>query len=199
MRIFVALEPPEGFRKEIRQILDKCRQICPTGVKWVDIKKIHFTMQFIGSITQEQQQLLEAQLTSLFADMSSFKIYSPQIELIPRPKPGHLKSQKRIFPRLVWVNCNYNDKSIDKKVYLLREFLQENSMLSDKKPFRMHLTLGRIKRRLNDSQLEEISQLQLKDRSWDISEATLYESRLHQHGPEYIKLKTFKFQEVGNG
>ena len=184
LRTFLALELPEEFRDEITEKIGELAELFPKGVKWVIRSHLHITMQFIGDTDISQISLLREKFGSMLRDLPAFRISRPEIEIIPFKNP-----------RLIWIKCDFDNRALPDTVHRIRVFLKKMGFQIDKKPFRLHITLGRVKNSIIGNNLVNVNLPILKDREWTISKATFYESRLHTDGPEYIKIATFNLQE----
>jgi len=188
VRSFVALELPESLKNEIAGALDKCRMISAKEVKWVEFQNLHFTLQFFGSVNEDSLSKISHSLKKIFSNLSSFAMHSATIELYPR------NSDKYQNPRIIWVRCSCNDISIENTVCDIQDIMEDLSLPIDKRPFKMHITLGRVKRSLSAEQIIQLSNINLSGSVWTINKATLYESRLNSHGPEYFRLCSYELK-----
>jgi len=184
MRTFLALELPEEFKNEIADVIKQLREICPQGIKWVERDNLHITLQFIGDTEPQIVKEMSDNFTAILNELKAFPVFKPQIEVIP---PNN--------PRLVWIKCDFSSSQINDVVGKIRFYLKKRGFEIDKKPFRLHITLGRVKRFIPAYITEKFTTLALKDKRWTVDEATFYESRLHSTGPEYYKKATYNLME----
>ncbi|MBW6515546.1 MAG: RNA 2',3'-cyclic phosphodiesterase [Candidatus Cloacimonetes bacterium] len=184
MRTFLALELPEEFKKEIAEVIQKLQDICPHGIKWVEKNKLHITLQFIGDTEPRAIKELSDSFATILAELKPFPIFKPLIEIIP-PKNT----------RLVWIKCDFSSSQINDVVGKIRFYLKKRGFEIDKKPFRLHITLGRVKRFIPLTITESLTNIAINNKQWTVSEATFYESRLHSTGPEYKKIATYNLME----
>jgi len=185
MRTFLALELPEEFKNELAGGITQLQELLPQGIKWVKKEHLHITMQFIGDVDPEKISELTSEFQSILNHLKPFTIYQPQLEAIPIRNP-----------RLVWVKCNFICPELSVVVDRIRQYLEKEGLEIDKKTFRLHITLGRIKKSIEKKAIENLFRVNLRDTKWKVSEATFYESRLQPEGPEYRKIATFNLQEV---
>jgi 2'-5' RNA ligase len=73
MRLFVAIEIPEGPRREARRRLQAVRAELPPA-RWVDPDAIHLTLIFLGAIEEEALPPLRAALGSAAAAHAPFPL-----------------------------------------------------------------------------------------------------------------------------
>jgi len=185
MRTFLALELPGEFKEELAKAIRELQVLVPHGVKWVMKDNLHITMLFIGDVGPGKISELKSEFQAILKDLKSFAIDQPQIEVISIRNP-----------RLVWVKCNFISPELPIVVDRIRQYLEKEGFEIDKKPFRLHITLGRIKKTIENRVVENLFRVDLRDKRWTVSEATFYESRLLPEGPEYSKIATFNLQEV---
>lgn len=191
MRLFIALELPEKLRPQAVRILDYYLQSYPKGIKWAAAENLHFTLQFIGDVNSAQQTVISERLDDIFAELPSFDIYTPKIEVFPPP------AANRGRPRLVWTRFSYHSPELTAAIAKIRSLMQELSLSYDDRSFKMHLTFGRIKKTdLTDNQLNDIESQTIKAENYRINEAALYESRLYPQGPQYIKLNSYSLNNA---
>lgn len=184
MRTFLALELPAEFKQEIAEAIRQLQEICPKGIKWVKKDQLHITLQFIGDTAPGLAEKLTSEFKAILADLKPFTIHHPQIEVIP-PKN----------PRLIWIKCAFTTAQLSEIGEKFRQILENRGFEIDKKPFKLHITLGRFKSSISADLAEKMTEVKLKDQKWTVQEATFYESRLFPAGPEYSKIATFNLQE----
>ena len=185
MRLFLALDLPEPLKRELAVLIEEYRKLNISGAKWVNGEQLHITLQFIGEVMEQNIDAIEEYLTNEIKNVRAFCIDRTQLELIPPNRN----------PKLLWVNCSANYANLEEFVVKFREFLTNQNIMIDTKPFRMHITLSRFKEAIPYELKEQILNKTLSDNKWRIEEASLYESRLFKEGPQYRKIKTFQLQE----
>lgn len=91
MRTFVAIEISENdIKKSIKDFQNKLQ----INAKPINSDQLHFTLQFLGEISEEQvQKVIESLQTIKF---SEFTINLKGIGAFPKPK----------FPRVIWIGTD---------------------------------------------------------------------------------------------
>ncbi len=184
MRLFIAFELPEQLKSEAVRILDVCHKTCSTGVKWTTCNNLHFTLQFIGETSKNQTSSISEELQDIFTGLPSFSIFNPRIEVFPPLRKGSR-------PRLVWARFDYESPKLEESIEKIRSMLANFTLNKDDRPFKMHLTFGRIKTVLPDEKIRAIQELNIKESNYRITNATLYESKLYAQGPQYLKINSY--------
>jgi len=173
MRVFVAIEiSNKEVIKSIRKIQDKIN----IDAKPVETKNFHFTLQFLGEVSEEiKHKIIQALHTIEF---SSFNITLKGVGAFPKLK----------FPRVIWIGTDENGGNmliqLSKKVEKVMEPL---GFFSDK-PFKPHITIFRIKKKIGDITNELESQKVIDFGIQEISSIKLKKSKLTSSGPIYSDL-----------
>jgi len=102
MRTFVAVEITDGT---VLDSIKKLQSEIKVAAKPVEIHNVHFTLMFLGDITEEMAKKVQAQLKTI--QFSSFDIGFVGVGAFPKPK----------FPRVIWIGL---DQGGEKLVELAR-------------------------------------------------------------------------------
>jgi 2'-5' RNA ligase len=73
MRLFVALEVPEGPRQEAERRVREARRALPPA-RWVDLASLHLTLLFLGAVADERVDGLAAELARACALRRPFSL-----------------------------------------------------------------------------------------------------------------------------
>ena len=173
MRVFVAIEISN---KEVINSIKKIQDKINFDAKPVETKNFHFTLQFLGEISEEiKHKIIQALHTIEF---SSFSITLKGVGAFPKLK----------FPRVIWIGTDENGGNmliqLSKKVEKVMEPL---GFFSDK-PFKPHITIFRIKKKIGDITNELESQKVVDFGIQEISSIKLKKSELTSSGPIYSDL-----------
>lgn len=172
MRAFIAVEINNA---EVLSAIKKVQEEIRIDAKPVDTKNMHFTLLFLGEITEDTAVRISELLKTL--DFRQFDIGFEGIGAFPKPK----------FPRVVWVGVK---EGADELVCLARsveERLQALGFKADK-PFKPHMTMFRIKNRLDVTEwLAKYAGCRFGTQR--ISEIKLKKSVLTPSGPVYSDLE----------
>lgn len=180
-RLFAAIHvsPDPPFLRhlgELRQILHRDR------INWVNNENIHITLKFFGETREQDIPDISQILANLAAETACFSIRLTNL--------GIFGSTYR--PRVIWVGIQPGDPMTT----LMKKSLPAFTTLGfpvEQQPLIPHATIGRIKE-LSDKQwfsktLTRFHAIQSEKIA--VSEITLFESILHQKGPQYIPLGLF--------
>ena len=177
MRVFVAVEISD---KEVINLITKFQSQINIEAKPVEPQNLHFTLQFLGEISDDVSQKIKKALKTI--EFSTFKINFKGLGAFPKIK----------FPRVIWIGTDQvgGNALIDlaKKV---ENVLTPLGFASDK-PFKSHITVFRIKNKIGDisKELEKFETYEFG--SQEISKIKLKQSVLTPQGPVYSDLEEIK-------
>ena len=177
MRAFVAIEI---YSNEIINLISKFQSEININAKPVEPHNLHFTLQFLGDISQDIVEKVMISLNSI--KFSSFMVNFIGIGVFPKLK----------FPRVVWVGTDENGGNslieLAKKV--------ENALIplgfSVDKPFKPHITVFRIKNKIGDISKELDKFKSVDFGTQEITGFKLKQSILSSKGPVYSDLMEIK-------
>ncbi len=177
MRTFVAIEISNG---NIINSIKKFQSEININAKPVELKNCHFTLQFLGEISEEISQKIIQALHKI--EFSSFSVNLKGIGAFPKPK----------FPRVIWIGTDDNGGNmliqLSKKV---EKVLEPLGFFSDK-PFKPHITVFRIKKKVGDITKELDSQKMIDFGIQEVTSIKLKKSELTSKGPIYSDLEEIK-------
>lgn len=173
MRVFVAIEITSD---KIINSISKFQSEININAKPVELHNLHFTLQFLGEISQDVVEKIIVALKSV--KFSKFMVDFKGIGVFPKLK----------FPRIVWIGTD------EKGGKLLTELAKnvENVLLplgfTVDKPFKPHITVFRIKNKIGDIE-KELNKFKLVDfGTQEITGFKLKQSVLSSKGPAYSDL-----------
>ena len=173
MRVFVAIEISDN---NIINAVKEFQKRVNIDAKPVGLKNLHFTLQFLGEISEEITQKIIESLKTI--EFSSFDVNLKEIGTFPRPK----------FPRVIWIGTDEVGGNmliqLSKKV---EKVLEPLGFFSDK-PFKPHITVFRIKKKIGNIS-EELKNYEIMSFGIQkVSNIKLKKSVLTTNGPIYSDL-----------
>ena len=173
MRVFVAIEISENH---IINSIKEFQKKINVDAKPVNAKNFHFTLQFLGEISEQiMHRIIQALHTIEF---SSFSVILKGVGAFPKPK----------FPRVIWIGTDENGGNmlieLSKKVQKVLEplgFFPDN-------PFKPHITVFRIKKKIGDITKELENHEEETFGTQTISSIKLKKSELTSRGSIYSDL-----------
>ena len=183
IRTFIAVDLPTTVLDALGQISTQLQsKLSDTPVRWVDSKKMHLTLKFLGDISTENISMVERILKSEAAKHTLMEIGIGGIGAFPKMR----------HPRVIWVGIEAPSELFD-----LRRGIEDGvarlGYNYDKYEFTPHLTLGRISRKASASDIRTVGKV-LHDFQVGfigvarIDAVHLYRSDLHPDGAKYTCL-----------
>ncbi len=176
MRIFIAIEVND---QNVLNSIHKAQSELNIKAKPVELHNMHFTVQFLGEVSEEMIGKISGALDSL--EFSPFSISFASIGVFPKPS----------FPRIIWIGTNDGVNELEKLAEMIRSKLSQLGFRPDKK-FKPHVTIFRVKNKIEgiSSKLEKFSSYSFGKQV--VSEIKLKKSELTPNGPIYTDLLVVK-------
>ena len=176
MRTFVAIEVNN---KDVLNSIHKIQTELNIKAKPVELHNMHFTVQFLGEVSEETIGKISDALNSI--EFSAFSISFASIGVFPKPN----------FPRVIWIGTNDGVNELEELAEMIRSKLSDIGFSPDKK-FKPHVTIFRVKNKIEDlpSKLEKFSSCSFGKQL--VSEIKLKKSELTYQGPIYTDLLVVK-------
>lgn len=181
VRLFVALELPDQVRAEIETVQHRLRRARSYPVKWVAAMACHLTLQFLGEV---EETLVPSLLEAL-----------EPLAHLPRPRlcldrAGAFPNLKR--PQTLWVGVGGGMAELHTLQQAVAAALHPFGFVAEDRPFRAHLTLGRVRRDATPSQRTALgTAIAALDPpqpcSWESGPPLLFQSTLTPTGAIYQK------------
>jgi 2'-5' RNA ligase len=183
LRLFVAANIPGEARgllgEAIRELQGKMQD-----ARWVRPENLHLTLKFIGYYEEEGLERLSSELRAATERCRPFQAALGGC--------GSFPSQRKA--RVVWVGMATGAPEAEAVARKLDARLEKVGVQREKRGFRGHLTLARIKQPHDCTATLEDMVLRLeglKEMPFEVDEVVLYRSILRPQGPEYTALQRF--------
>jgi len=152
-------------------------------INWTDPANMHLTLAFLGDTEDELIKIVSIMLKQKCTGFGDFSFNLTGTGLFKNWSD----------PRVIWAGIEYNEKlsQLNEKIMT---GLKDAGFRLDERPFKPHLTLGRIKS-INHPDILKSALDNYKDvkiQEVDVKEVVLFESILKPTGPVYIPLGRFK-------
>ena len=176
MRTFVAIEVSN---KDVLNSIHKIQTELNIKAKPVELHNMHFTVQFLGEVSEEMVGKISDALNSI--EFSAFSISFMGVGVFPKPS----------FPRVIWIGTNDGVNELEKLAEMIRTKLSQIGFHPDKK-FKPHVTIFRVKNKIEgmSDKLEKFSSYNFGKQT--VSEIKLKKSELTPNGPIYTDLLVVK-------
>ena len=181
IRLFIALVIPEEVQNKIFEYcIDAAGK--SSGHKWEVKDKIHLTLKFIGEVREDI-------LPDILNEINFVENYSSFFCEISRFGFFFRDSQAKIL----WCNLQ-TDQSIINLVKEINERLSKLDIEADRRKFKGHLTLLRIKNKVSNDFIKKFEEFRFDPINFNASQIALIQSTLKPSGSEYKVLKIYKLK-----
>ncbi len=178
MRLFIAALIPEEIRKQLLNYINSLKSDID-GVKWEKSDKLHITLNFLGDIQESNLDNITNLLSRLVERFSPFKFEISEFGGFP-----NLNNPKVLY---LGLSGNREFSKFQKK---LDQGLSELGFEKEYHRLIPHITLGRIKKKINMK-----SSLVITQSSFEIVEIGLIRSKLRPKGSVYTPVKIYKLEK----
>ena len=202
IRAFVALEVSPGIKDELAKLQEELKP-ADAHVKWVKPEAMHLTLKFLGKISDchsrennchsrennchsresgnlSQLTQIKSALDSIASRHSKFDISLGQIGGFPKLE----------FPSVLWVGVDNGCRNAEAIADDVEKELSKQGFEKEKRPFRAHLTLGRIRspKKRKNIVLKIMALKFTPSAACAIDKITLFQSELTPQGSIYTPL-----------
>jgi len=197
VRTFVAAELSPSFRRELVNIQAGLSDL-RFNVRWVKPENIHLTLAFLGDVHPEILDNVHLAVAAAAGQYSAIHLSADGLGVFP----GVTR------PRVIWAGLSGEVETLAALRTTLESGLTRVRGLAykiEKRPFRAHLTLGRVRNRIRgrskgqvrvESRIDGRKLAAAMDRlrplasaPLTVNELAVFKSELRPTGAEYTKLK----------
>jgi 2'-5' RNA ligase len=182
MRLFFALPLPAEVKERLRPSLEAARQAGGEGVGFTRIAQIHFTLAFLG-----EQRSADAALAAgaVLSDNEAFEMTIGGAGAFPNTAR----------PRVLWLGVAEGAAQLVVAAERLRRALQAGGFALEERPFRPHLTVGRVRPRGEKWARLALAAIAPGELArCTVREACLMQSVLGKGGATHTVIETFGFR-----
>jgi 2'-5' RNA ligase len=183
IRTFIALELPPEVISLLHRVQQDLKRL-NIHARWVRPENIHLTIKFLGDTPTGAVDRIGAEMADAAGEFAPISLAVKGLGVFPGIKR----------PRVVWVGIDGDTQALLALQNRLEEQLGGFGFPREKRAFKAHLTLGRIKNAVNPEivrqMLNEFTDLSSED--FILEHLILYKSDLKPSGAVYSRLKQAK-------
>lgn len=184
MRLFVAVEVLEKVKESLKKFIEEAQRIpgIPAKVKWVKPENFHFTLKFLGEVSEDRLELLENHLSKSVAGSESFDMEVRGVGVFP----GFQRA------RVLWMGVQEGADALKNLAERVESSLTSVGFPPADKPFSAHATVARFSVPPSPAFLEKMKSYELSFfGNMRVDKINLMQSHLSPAGPRYTFLKQF--------
>jgi 2'-5' RNA ligase len=181
IRAFIAFPLPELITTRICDIQERLKSY-RLPVRWVKPENVHLTLKFLGEISLSTIDGIAEVIEATVRDFSPLILFTNGLGVFPGIKK----------PRVIWIGISGDIKPLSEIQANLETNLEIKGFAKENRPFKSHLTLGRVKGDIHPENLIDIlrSFSDFSSEPFEAGELVLYKSELKPSGALYTKLQT---------
>jgi RNA 2',3'-cyclic 3'-phosphodiesterase len=179
LRTFIAFELPEPVKDHLRAIQAELHLI-GRGIRWVQPGNIHLTLKFLGDIRPEDLKVVITALDTAVQGQEPIRLAVKGIGVFPGVRK----------PRVIWAGLSDQVPELLAFQSRLEDILNDCGFAREDRPFKAHLTFGRVKGALDGQELDQVMRRvgQYEALGFQAEQAILFKSDLMPSGALYTRL-----------
>ncbi len=185
MRLFIGVAVPEPLKEKLLLSQKRIERLC--DIKLVEPENLHFSLKFFGEVNEDRVKAVREVLTAAAEKFSQFTLAILGIGAFPSAGSA----------RVVWAGCSAGAKELEALAGFIDSELSKVGFTAEERPFRAHLTLGRIRLVEKNPRLEKfiLNNKEIEFGSFMVSKVSLMESQLSPTGPTYKEIFSVDLHE----
>lgn len=187
LRVFFAIHLQVVVQKQLQEVINKLKKAFVLhNVHWIALHNLHITLQFLPKIALDDVATLIAKVKVALANIASFELEFGDLEFFPSPNRF----------RIISMHIEPTDH-MQKIATIIGEVIYTLGYPVETRPFRPHLTIGKLPTFFSTKSKEQIVQFPniMPLAKTLITEICLFESKLGSKQSEYFLLEKFFLQE----
>ena len=182
VRVFVALDLPAQAKEILRHTVEELVDVLSSDIRWVDPSGIHLTLKFLGDVDTGQ---VDSLLSAMEKAASAFEGCT-----LPLSLSGLGVFPNAREPRVLWAGVEGDLEALGRLQTLVDQELSELGFARERRPFRPHLTLARVRDQVSQLERRRIGEAVGLARlagkhDWEAREIHLIRSTLTPNGAIY--------------
>jgi len=185
VRLFVACEVPDEVKQAIGEVIETLRGRSRNAVRWIRPEGVHVTLKFLGEAPVKQLPAIKLAIQEATVGHSPFELEFSSI--------GTFGGREGL--RIMWVGIAGDVLRLEALVRAVNAALAVVGFEPERRPFRPHLTLGRVRDEISTRTRAEIEvavgKMDVPPSTWRTPQVSLMRSRLTPQGASYDVIATF--------
>lgn len=189
VRCFVAVEVPSGVRDELVAVQTALRRrLRRADLRWATPDQLHLTLKFLGAVPDDRVAAVSVALDQVGAGAAPLALTAAGLGAFPSLGSA----------RVIWAGITAGSADAAALAAGVDQATASLGFPPETRPFRCHLTLGRVRSPGGGRGLgEAVKAVGNRDfGSWIASELILYESRLRPTGALHVPVSRHALRGV---
>jgi 2'-5' RNA ligase len=181
-RTFVAVEAIDGVHAQAQAAIERLRPTA-SNVKWVEPENLHWTLQFLGDLKDEELAEVCRRVQKVVAGVEPFSMTASGVGAFP----------KRDRPKVLWLGANEGSDQFTALQAKVETNLEGMGFRGENRQFVPHLTLGRVGPGDSAPLVKALGELNgFAGGQMFVDEVIVYASEPQRSGPKYVPLAHLK-------
>ncbi len=182
IRTFIACKIPEDILKAVQTVQAQLKIFDLKHIRWTRPEGIHLTLKFLGDIPLDDVVSVGEAMVKAAGDQAPVSIAARGIGVFP----GYNR------PRVLWIGLSGQMHELSGIQQRLDTALIKIGFPGETRPFRGHLTIGRIRGPVDSHRFHQALRAaeHFESRTFTIKNIIFFQSELHPDGAIYTQLKT---------
>ena len=185
VRLFVACEVPDDVKQSIGGVIETLKSRSGSAVRWIRPEGVHVTLKFLGEVPVKKLPRIKLAIQEAVVGHAPFELEFSNI--------GTFGGREGL--RIMWVGIAGDVLRLEALVRAVNAALAVVGFEPERRPFRPHLTLGRVRDEISTRQRAQIEvdvgKLDVPLTSWRTSQVSLMRSRITATTVTYEVIATF--------
>lgn len=180
LRAFIAVDLSESVRSSLGQVQEVFKRQ-GFRIKWVRPANIHLTLKFLGNIEGADVEKILGAMAQAAKDRKTISLVTKGIGVFPDSRR----------PRVIWVGLSGQLEMLQDLQRSLEGHLADLGFPKESRGFKAHLTLGRVKGKINSDRLKAAMSkfAGFESKPFDVNRIILFKSELRPSGAVYTPLQ----------
>lgn len=184
LRTFIAVELDKQIIEELTRILNLLKE-AEADVKWVNPPNAHITLKFLGSVQEQKIEKISKIIEESVSVYKPFSLATQSLGAFPT-----LNS-----PRVIWIGALSENEKLEELTETLETKLVSLHFAKEKRCFKPHITIGRVRSNKNNVQLINLLRtLEIAKKEMLVKTVTLFKSTLSPKGSIYERLSVLSLK-----
>jgi 2'-5' RNA ligase len=192
VRLFIALETNDAMQHAVATVQRSLQRRGDLPVRWVAPPQVHLTLQFLGNVVAARVPSLVEAIAPAAAPHPAMLLRAGEVGAFPSVDA----------PRVLWLGVRGGADHLLALQQAVRDRVRGvEGVVADRKPFRPHLTLGRVRAGRRDMPgLSAIAAALVRPvavppTAWPVRSVALIRSVLGPGGSRYTVLERFPLRD----
>lgn len=189
MRAFIAIRLPEAVTETLSAIQEKLKP-GNSGIIWTKPQNLHLTVKFLGEISKDKLEKIKGIAEETARATPVFRLKLEKLGAFPCPRAS----------RIIWAGSEQAPAALKQLAANLDNRLSKAGVPEEKRDFRAHVTIGRLKNRAaaagTQKTMDNPEIYGNINCEFDCDKITLFESVLGGTGPIYTVIEEFNLKII---